>query len=109
MVADLNSKSVEQTLQDIHSGSTQNHTGIVLDVGEKISIYNAFNQVLEKYKKPPTVIVNSAGITRDNFLLKLSEQDFDEVLNVNLKVCLFLTLPFYIRKKFMFHSLSHNI
>lgn len=32
------------------------------------------------------MIVNSAGITRDGFLLKMSENDFDSVINVNLKV-----------------------
>lgn len=30
-------------------------------------------------------MINSAGITRDNFLLKLTEKDFEDVLNVNLK------------------------
>lgn len=45
----------------------------------------AFESVLKRYSKPPTIIVNSAGITRDNFLLKLSESDFDQVIDVNLK------------------------
>lgn len=31
------------------------------------------------------VLVNNAGITRDNLMLKMSEQEFDEVVNVNLK------------------------
>ena len=31
------------------------------------------------------VLINNAGITRDNLLLRMSEDDFDEVLKVNLK------------------------
>lgn len=31
------------------------------------------------------ILVNNAGITRDNLLLKMSESDFDEVINTNLK------------------------
>jgi 3-oxoacyl-(acyl-carrier-protein) reductase len=31
------------------------------------------------------IIVNNAGITKDNLLLKMTEQDFDEVININLK------------------------
>ncbi|MFA7158396.1 MAG: 3-oxoacyl-[acyl-carrier-protein] reductase [Kiritimatiellia bacterium] len=31
------------------------------------------------------ILVNNAGITRDGFMLRMSEQDWDEVMNVNLK------------------------
>ena len=31
------------------------------------------------------VVVNNAGITKDNLLLRMSEDDFDDVINVNLK------------------------
>jgi len=31
------------------------------------------------------ILVNNAGITRDNLLLRMSEDDFDKVINVNLK------------------------
>ncbi|MCI8614172.1 3-oxoacyl-[acyl-carrier-protein] reductase [Parablautia intestinalis] len=33
------------------------------------------------------ILVNNAGITRDNLLMKMSEEDFDRVLSVNLKGC----------------------
>lgn len=66
--------------------SAQTHLHVNLNVGNSTSIKDALKTVLEKYSKPPTIIVNAAGITRDNFLLKLSEEDFDEVLDINLKV-----------------------
>jgi 3-oxoacyl-[acyl-carrier protein] reductase len=31
------------------------------------------------------ILINNAGITRDNLLLRMSEKDFDDVINVNLK------------------------
>lgn len=33
------------------------------------------------------ILVNNAGITRDNLLVKMSEEDFDSVMDVNLKGC----------------------
>lgn len=33
------------------------------------------------------ILVNNAGITRDNLLVKMSEEDFDSVVDVNLKGC----------------------
>jgi NAD(P)-dependent dehydrogenase (short-subunit alcohol dehydrogenase family) len=58
-------------------------------VGEVSSIKSALKATLEHFSKPPSIIVNSAGITRDNFLLKLSHTDFDDVININLKVTIF--------------------
>jgi len=40
--------------------------------------------VLEKYKRID-ILVNNAGITRDNLLMKMSEEEFDAVLDTNLK------------------------
>jgi 3-oxoacyl-[acyl-carrier protein] reductase len=40
---------------------------------------------VEEQQGPVTVLVNNAGITRDNILLRLKDEDWDEVLNTNLK------------------------
>ena len=42
------------------------------------------NSVIGKYKRVD-ILVNNAGITRDNLLMKMSEEDFDAVLDTNLK------------------------
>lgn len=49
------------------------------------SVSSVFKQVFKDYSVPPTVVVNAAGITRDNFMLKMSLQDFENVFNVNVK------------------------
>lgn len=64
----------------------------------------------------PTIVVNAAGITRDNFILKLDEQSFDDVIRTNIKVscwsfCVF-TLQccnFYLFLSFFFFPVSYFI
>ena len=43
------------------------------------------------------ILVNNAGITRDNLLMKMSEEDFDQVMDVNLKGC-FNTMRHFSRQ-----------
>ncbi len=43
------------------------------------------------------ILVNNAGITRDNLIMKMSEEDFDAVIDANLKGC-FNTIKAVIRQ-----------
>lgn len=43
-------------------------------------------QVISEFGKLD-VLVNNAGITRDNLLMRMSEEHWDEVININLKSC----------------------
>lgn len=45
----------------------------------------AFMQTVIKEQGRLDILVNNAGITRDGLLMKMSEEDFDRVLNTNLK------------------------
>ncbi|CAG9109967.1 unnamed protein product [Plutella xylostella] len=67
------------------SNGIGDHSALELDVSDSKAVQNALEQTLKLYKKPPTIVINSAGITRDNWMLKLSEADYDSVLDVNLK------------------------
>ena len=42
------------------------------------------NDTIEKYGRVD-VLVNNAGVTKDNLILKMTEQDFEDVIDVNLK------------------------
>jgi 3-oxoacyl-[acyl-carrier protein] reductase len=55
-----------------------------VDVSSKSDVDNLFKEILSKYKKVD-VLVNNAGITKDGLLMRMSEEDWDIVLNVNLK------------------------
>lgn len=57
--------------------------GLVLDVSNDDSVTEAFAAVKE-LAGPPTLLVNNAGITRDNLLMRMKGGEWDEVLNTNL-------------------------
>lgn len=57
--------------------------GMVLDVTRTDSIDRLIKQVNDEYGAP-TILVNNAGITRDNLLMRLKEDDWDAVINTNL-------------------------
>merc|ERR1711872_371518 len=61
------------------------HLSLTSDVSQAGSVNDCFNQILDKYKRAPDIIVNSAGITKDGFMLRMKEEDFDKVIDVNLK------------------------
>ncbi|GAC1661519.1 MAG: 3-oxoacyl-[acyl-carrier-protein] reductase [Ktedonobacteraceae bacterium] len=57
---------------------------IAADVSKADSVTQLFNTASSALG-PVTILVNNAGITRDNLLLRLSEDDWDNVLDTNLK------------------------
>lgn len=66
------------------------------DVSSSVSVIQALDECINEYKRPPSIVVNSAGIIRDNYLLKMSEPDFDIVIDVNLKGT-FLIMQYFAR------------
>ena len=54
------------------------------DVTKLTEVQEIVNKILDKYKRID-ILVNNAGITKDNLLLLMSENDWDEVIHVNLK------------------------
>ncbi len=67
--------------------SVESFVGDILD--QKF-LNDLYKQLLSK-KKTIDILVNNAGIIRDNFLTNITEQDWDDVLDVNLKGA-FLTI-----------------
>ncbi len=55
-----------------------------LDITVPADVEKSLAEALEKFGVID-VLVNNAGITRDGLILKMSEKDWDDVLNVNLK------------------------
>lgn len=86
VAADKNKRTADETVNAVSKEFKHKHIALELDVGNSSSLDEALKTIITEYGKPPTIIVNCAGITRDNFILKLSEEDFDEVLKINLKV-----------------------
>jgi 3-oxoacyl-[acyl-carrier protein] reductase len=57
--------------------------GMQLDVSEEASVDAMIKAASDKYG-PITILVNNAGITRDNLLLRMKPEEWDSVLNTNL-------------------------
>ena len=64
--------------------SSCEHT-FVSDISQRQSVINLADEIYSRTKIYPTIVVNAAGITRDTLLLKMREEDFDDVIRVNLK------------------------
>jgi len=64
------------------TGSTVKGWGA--DVSQSEQVEGAVNAVLEAFGKID-ILVNNAGITRDNVLVRMSEDQWDQVLDTNLK------------------------
>ena len=58
-------------------------TGLVLNVADPESIADCLKQVTAEYGSPD-VLVNNAGITRDNLLMMMKDEQWDEIINTNL-------------------------
>ncbi|GKW49089.1 3-oxoacyl-ACP reductase FabG [Halomonas sp. NCCP-2165] len=59
-------------------------TGLCLDVTDPASVDAVIKAINETYGAP-TILVNNAGITRDNLLMRMKEDEWDAVMDANLK------------------------
>ena len=59
-------------------------TGLTLDVNDPDGISAVLAEV-SKQASAPTILVNNAGVTRDQLLMRMSEDDWETVLNTNLR------------------------
>jgi 3-oxoacyl-[acyl-carrier protein] reductase len=80
-VLDINEEQAQETAAGL--GATQ-AVGIGCNVTDAASVDAAVGRVLEELGGLH-VLVNNAGITRDNLLFKLTEDDWDSVIDVHLK------------------------
>ena len=57
--------------------------GLVLQVQDQESVDRGFTEILER-GPAPLVVVNNAGVTRDNLMLRMSADEWQEVVDTNL-------------------------
>ena len=75
----------QETVEEIRQAG-----GEAVSAACDVSDFNACGEMITALVKEYghiDVLVNNAGITRDNLLMKMSEEDFDKVISVNLKGC----------------------
>lgn len=79
-LCDLDQTTLEATAKEIGNETLS----VLCNVTKKTDCENVVKKTLETFGRVD-ILINNAGITRDNLLLRMSEEDWDLVLNVNLK------------------------
>lgn len=83
MIVGRDAQVVEKTVGEMVSQGLKAE-GFVCDVTNGQNVQEMLNKILDKHKTVD-ILVNNAGITRDNLLLRMSEDDWDSVISINLK------------------------
>ena len=76
----------EKGLASIHKVLESNNVNfkpMLLDVSQRASV-ETFTSILETEGLTPTILVNNAGITRDNLLLRMKEEEWQAIIDTNL-------------------------
>ncbi len=74
--------SVQSILENINSMNTQGDA-FKLDLGDRDSI-KELTSLLDSKEIHPDILINNAGITRDNIMLRMHEDEWDNVIDVHL-------------------------
>jgi 3-oxoacyl-[acyl-carrier protein] reductase len=82
-VLDLDADACSATVESITAAGGR-AIAVGADVSDEASVAAAFETVVAELGAP-TILVNNAGIIRDNLLFKMSTSDWDAVMNVHLR------------------------
>jgi 3-oxoacyl-[acyl-carrier protein] reductase len=88
-VLDLDAASCATTVSAITDAGGP-AVGVGVDVADAEQVTAAVQQVADALGAP-TILVNNAGITRDNLIFKMTEEDWDSVLGVHLRGAFLMT------------------
>jgi 3-oxoacyl-[acyl-carrier protein] reductase len=79
----LPKNEIDKTLEEIRKSSDQ-AIGIRADITIFKEVESMVKEILNKFGKID-ILVNNAGIIRDSLLIRMKEEDWDAVININLK------------------------
>ncbi len=83
-ICDVNEELLEATKNEIQDKTGRQVLTGKIDVTNAGEVVEFIKKILDNFGKLD-ILVNNAGITRDNLILRMTEQDWDAVLDVNLK------------------------
>jgi 3-oxoacyl-[acyl-carrier protein] reductase len=83
VICDVNAEIAASTQKEIEALGRR-AMSFTTDVTVFKQVEDMMNIILDNFKRLD-ILVNNAGITKDNLLLRMSEEDWDKVLSVNLK------------------------
>jgi 3-oxoacyl-[acyl-carrier protein] reductase len=79
---EANSQSAADVINAAHPGAAK---GYAVDVADAAKVMELGKQILVDFGTGVDILVNNAGVTRDGLALRMSEEDWDTVLDTNLK------------------------
>ena len=88
-VLDLDETACTRTVQEI-TATGGRALAVGANVADEQNVADAVARVAERLG-PPTVLVNNAGVIRDNLLFKMSAEDWDVVMDVHLRGSFLMT------------------
>jgi len=83
-ILDLDEGQAAEAATKLGSADSGGHLGVGCNVGDSASVEAAVTRVVEELGGLH-ILVNNAGVTRDNLLFKMSDDDWDTVMNVHLR------------------------
>jgi 3-oxoacyl-[acyl-carrier protein] reductase len=83
VIWDINLEEAKKSAAQLNTQARESLASAV-DVTDYAKVEEALNKILDKFKRLD-ILVNNAGITKDNLILRMSEAEWDAVINVNLK------------------------
>ena len=86
----IGSATTEQGAKSITEYTNDKGYGVVLNVSDPKSIEKVITNLL-KDKGQIDVVVNNAGITRDNLLMRMKQEQWNDVINTNLNSLFYIT------------------
>ena len=98
---DFNVIGTSTSKEGVQSLIKEGFIGIELDLNQKKSIA-LFNELLVDEHSDISILVNNAGITRDNIVLRMSDDEWSDVINVHLNGTFKIskiTLKFMLKKR----------
>jgi len=88
-LCDVNLEETEKTAKEIRDLG-RDCLALKADVTSLKDVQDMMDKILDKLSKLD-ILINNAGITKDGLVLRMSEQDWDKVIAVNLKGCFICT------------------
>ncbi len=86
-----NAEAAEKTVQEIKALGVDAEA-YKFDVSNKEEVDKSIAQIIEKYGRID-VLVNNAGITRDGLFMRMSDENWNAVINTNLSSAFFVSQP----------------
>jgi 3-oxoacyl-[acyl-carrier protein] reductase len=82
-VADVDPAGAQKVAEEI-TDSGKSAVSYLMDVADRVSVHATIDEIVDTYGELD-ILINNAGIARDNLAARMSEEEWDAVVNINLK------------------------